>query len=137
MKKRKIVITKSDRTKLRNLFYSTIGFRSRDLKTVKELFVELDRAEIIDDEAIDKSIVTMNSTVEIQDVKTKKEYTYTIVYPEDANLEENRISILAPIGTALLGYSEGDIIIWEVPAGKRKILIKKILYQPEAAVKAS
>ena len=75
----------------------------------------------------------MNSTVLVEDIETKKDYTYTIVYPEDANSSENKISILAPIGTALLGFKAGDIIEWEVPAGKRKLRVKRILYQPEAA----
>jgi regulator of nucleoside diphosphate kinase len=73
----------------------------------------------------------MNSTVHIQDIETGKEFTYKIVYPEFANSDANRISILAPIGTALLGYKIGDTVEWEVPAGKRKLLVKNIIIQPE------
>ncbi|NUM60709.1 MAG: GreA/GreB family elongation factor, partial [Ignavibacteriaceae bacterium] len=61
---------------------------------------------------------------------------YTIVYPEFADSSKNKISILAPVGTALLGYKVGDIVEWSVPAGKRKFRIKEMLYQPEAAVKS-
>ncbi len=133
MNSRKIYITEKDKSKLKSLFTSTIGFRSRDLKTVKDLLNELDRAEVIDEDTI-KSVVAMNSTVIVEDLKTKKIYTYAIVYPENANSEKNKISILAPIGTALLGYTIGDIVEWEVPAGKRRLRVKKIL-QPESALK--
>jgi regulator of nucleoside diphosphate kinase len=75
----------------------------------------------------------MNSAVIVKDLDSGKEFTYTLVYPEFANSSENKISILAPIGTALLGYKVGDIIEWEVPAGKRKLKVKKILSQPKLA----
>ena len=133
MKNRKIYITGKDKTKLKKLFSSTKGFRNGDLKTVRDLLSELNRAEVINDGNIEEAIITMNSTVLVEDIETKKDYTYTIVYPEDANSSENKISILAPIGTALLGFKAGDIIDWEVPAGKRKLRVKRILYQPEAA----
>jgi len=64
---------------------------------------------------------------------TGKDEVYQVVYPEDIDIEENKISILAPIGTAILGYKLGDIIEWQVPAGLRRLKIKKVLYQPEAA----
>jgi regulator of nucleoside diphosphate kinase len=59
--------------------------------------------------------------------------TWTLVFPEDADIDQNRISVLAPIGTAMLGYSVGDTIEWPVPEGLRRIQVKEILYQPEAA----
>ena len=135
MKERNIYVTERDKTKLRKLLSTTTGFRVRDLKTVTDLLDELERAEVINDNNINESVITMNSTVLIEDIDTGKEFTYTIVYPEFANSEDNRISILAPIGTALLGYKIGDRVEWEVPAGKRKLLVKKILFQPEAAKK--
>jgi regulator of nucleoside diphosphate kinase len=133
MMRRKIFVTEKDKKKLEKLFSSTIGFRSRDLKTVKDLLNELNRAEVINEEDIAESVITMNSTVLVEDLKTKKDYTYTIVYPEDADSSKNKISILAPVGTALLGFRAGDIIEWEVPAGKRRLRVKRILYQPESA----
>lgn len=131
MDKRKIYVTEKDKTKLRKLLSTTTGFRVRDLKTVTDLLDELERAEVITDDSVNQTVVTMNSTVHIQDIETGKEFTYTIVYPEFANSDANRISILAPIGTALLGYKIGDTVEWEVPAGKRKLLVKNIIIQPE------
>jgi len=58
---------------------------------------------------------------------------YTIVFPVDADIEKKRISVLAPVGTALIGYRAGDIIEWATPGGTRRLQIEKVLFQPEAA----
>ncbi len=131
MKQKKIYITESDKSKLQKLFKTTLGFRHKDLITVRSLLQELDRAEIITNEKIRRSTIIMNSQVLIKDIDTGEELKYTLVYPEYSNIGENKISILAPIGTALLGYREGDTIEWKVPAGTRRLLVKKILYQPK------
>jgi regulator of nucleoside diphosphate kinase len=59
--------------------------------------------------------------------------TYTLVFPSEADIKQRKISILAPIGTAILGYQVGDTVIWQVPAKQRRIKIHRILYQPEAS----
>ncbi len=100
---------------------------------IEELEAELNRAIIVDTDKIPPDIVTMNSKVYLRDMDTGKDEFYQLVYPEDADIEQNKISILAPIGTAILGYKVGDVIEWKVPAGVRRLKIKKILYQPEAA----
>ena len=66
------------------------------------------------------------------DLDSGEEMTYTLVFPDIADISKNKISILAPIGTALIGYRLGDIIEWKVPAGLRKFKVEEILYQPEA-----
>ena len=75
----------------------------------------------------------MNSTVVLTDLDTREEETYTLVYPENADTAQGKVSILAPIGTAMLGYRVGDVFEWEVPAGKRRLKVEKIVYQPEAS----
>jgi regulator of nucleoside diphosphate kinase len=130
MKKRNIYITETDKNKLKRLFSSTIGFRNRDLKSVKDLLNEIERAKVIPENGKTLDVVTMNSTVLVNDLNMAKEYKYTIVYPEEADTTENKISILAPVGTALLGYKRGDIVEWEVPAGKRRLQIMEV--QPKA-----
>ncbi len=100
---------------------------------IEELAVELDRAVVIESDKIPHDVVTMNSRVCLRDMDTGKDEFYQVVYPEDADVEQNRISVLAPIGTAILGYKVGDVIEWKVPAGLRRLKIKKILYQPEEA----
>ncbi len=133
MKKRKIYITEKDKLKLKSLFRATIGVNSNDLNNMKELLEEIERAEVISDDNIEENIITMNSTVVVKDIDTDREFEYTIVYPEYADSSKNKISVLAPVGTALLGYKVGDIIEWKVPAGKRRFLVQQILFQPEAA----
>ena len=75
----------------------------------------------------------MNSKVVVFDTDTREKMTCKLVFPSDANIDEGAISVLAPIGTAILGYSKGDIVEWPVPDGIRRIRIDEILYQPEAA----
>lgn len=75
----------------------------------------------------------MNSTVHLVDLDTQEEMVYTLVFPDQADLALEKISVLAPIGTAMLGYGVGDTFAWQVPDGVRRLLIKDVLYQPEAA----
>ena len=75
----------------------------------------------------------MNSKVRVTDLDTGESRVYTLVFPHDADYKEGRISILAPLGTALLGFQAGDVVEWRMPAGTRKLRIDEILYQPEAA----
>lgn len=100
-------------------------------KRIQELEVELNRAIIVNDDNIPKGVITMNTKVCLQDMEANIDEVYQLVYPEDADIEQNKISVLAPIGTAILGYKVGDIIEWVVPAGFRRLKIKKVLYPPE------
>lgn len=95
------------------------------------LEAELNRATIVEQNKVPGNVVTMNSVVCLMDIESEKKEIYKLVYPNDADIEENKISVLAPIGTAIIGYRAGDIVEWRVPAGARKILIKEIIHQPE------
>ena len=94
---------------------------------------ELDRAQIVLPKDIPSDVVTMNSRVRLSDMSKGEEQVYTLVFPRDADTVTGKISVLAPVGTAILGYRVGDMIEWQVPAGKRKLKIEEIIYQPEAA----
>ena len=133
MESRDIYITKYDLTRLRELLQVGISFAERDRASLESLQSELDRAHIVEPTAVPHDIVTMNSHVRLKDLKTNEETMYTLVFPSEANLEQQKISILAPIGTAILGYRAGDAVEWPVPGGIRKFRIEEILYQPEAA----
>jgi len=100
-------------------------------RPVAGLSGELERAVVVPAQELPANVITMNSRVLIEIDGVQKEIT--LVYPADAKLWENKISVLSPIGTALLGYAEGDEIEWQVPSGVSKIFIRKLLYQPEAA----
>ncbi len=133
MKPRKICITEADKNRLQELIAVAGEFGGRVRQDLTGLANELDRAEIVDPKKVRPDVVTMNSRVVLQDTTTGEEMNYTLVFPKDANMGAGAISVLAPIGTAILGYSKGDIIEWQVPAGMRRILIKEIVYQPEAS----
>lgn len=94
---------------------------------------ELNNAKIVISQDIPHNVITMNSKVLLKDMDTGEEMVYTLVYPSEANLIEDKISIFAPVGTAILGYREGDIFEWKVPDGFINLKVESILYQPEAA----
>jgi regulator of nucleoside diphosphate kinase len=94
---------------------------------------ELDRAEVIAAKDVPADVITMNSRVRLLDLDTGEEETYTLVFPDDADINRNRISVLAPVGTGMLGYGVGDVIEWQVPGGIRRLKVASVLYQPEAA----
>lgn len=95
---------------------------------------ELERAEVLEPEQMPPDVVTMNSRVRFADVETGQESEITLVFPRHADAEQGRVSILAPIGTALLGLSIGATIEWPVPDGRtRRLRVVAITYQPEAA----
>ena len=111
---------------------------AKSKKTIKadeaeKLINELNSAKIVDPQDVPVDIVTMNSIVKVSFLNTKKEVQFQIVYPDQANFRENKISIFSPVATALIGYKESDEIEWMVPSGMTKIRIDKIIYQPEAA----
>lgn len=99
-----------------------------------DLQSELDRADIVAPEEMPANVVSMNSTVEFVMAETGKEFRLTLVYPRDIDGSADRISIFAPVGSALLGLSIGDELAWPGPGGKAMtVRVKSILYQPESA----
>ncbi|WP_372863012.1 nucleoside diphosphate kinase regulator [Pseudoalteromonas sp.] len=100
----------------------------------KELEAELGRANIVEPHEVPATVVTMNSTVNFVVESTGEEFTLTLVYPKNIDSSGDKISILAPIGSALLGLSQGDQIEWPKPGGGLvTVTIKEVIYQPERA----
>ncbi|MGE5609522.1 MAG: nucleoside diphosphate kinase regulator, partial [Bacillota bacterium] len=127
MTERTISLTEFDRRRLSELVHVARSFSSRDQNHLRQLRIELDRAEtVVDPSRIPPDVVTMNSKVRVRDIDSGEEMVYTLVFPADADLEEHRISVLAPIGTAILGYRVGDVVEWPVPAGVRRLKIQEI-----------
>ena len=97
-----------------------------------DLQEELDRAEVVPPEEMPPDVVTMNSTVTFRVESSSQEFSLTLVYPQDADGGEARISVLAPVGSALLGLREGDRISWPRPrGGTLRVTIIKVTFQPE------
>ena len=133
MKEREIHITNFDYQRLKELLKVAKEFKYQDRNDLKKLENELARAMIVDSRDVPPNVVTMNCKVELLDLDKNKKMTYILVFPSEADISQGKISILAPIGTAILGYRIGDTVIWQVPAGQRRIKIQRILYQPEAS----
>lgn len=130
---RQIFITDYDMQRLEELIQNADSKSSRDGRYLEELGEELLKAEVVDPADIPHDVITMNSKVSLQDMNSGEDVVYTLVFPGDADLDSGRISVLAPVGTAMIGYRKGDRITWPVPGGVKKFKIKKIIYQPEAA----
>lgn len=97
-----------------------------------ELEKEIARARIVEPGEVPPTVVTMNSTVRFKVKSTKAEFSLTLVYPKDADGSSDKISILAPVGSALLGLNEGDEISWPAPGGHAtEVKIIEVTYQPE------
>ncbi|HWB96369.1 MAG TPA: nucleoside diphosphate kinase regulator [Bryobacteraceae bacterium] len=128
----RIYITDADCEKLRQLIEGRRIASPLDFPCLERLEEELDRAEIVPPEAVPRDVVTMNSEVRLKDLDSGTIMTYKLVFPSQFRWD-NCISILAPIGTAMLGYRVGDVIEWRVPKGVRRLKVLEVLYQPEAA----
>jgi regulator of nucleoside diphosphate kinase len=129
-----IYITTSDYHRLSGLIeISRERNTEADREYLDRLEEELGRAELVEPEDVPGDVITMRSKVSLKDLKSGKTVMYSLVFPSEANSNEGNISVLAPIGTALLGYRSGDVIESKVPSGLRRLKVKEILYQPEAA----
>ncbi len=133
MENKPIYITEFDLERLQKLLWEAQASDYRKSEYLEKLQTEIRRAVVVSPQDIPGDVITMNSVVSLEDVDTGEEETYRLVFPEDADLSRGNISVLAPIGTAMLGYKVGDTFEWIVPAGKRQLQVKKIVYQPEAS----
>lgn len=126
----RIYITETDKKRLEKNIESVLHSGEMPDKSIRDLEHEISRAVIVDSKQISSDVITMNSRVLLH--LDGEEMEVSLVYPEDADLNDKKLSVFSPVGTAILGYNEGSVIKWEVPAGVIKIHVKKVLYQPEA-----
>ena len=120
-----IYITEIDKARLRSLLSLELG------EAVVELEHEIERAIVVDPQQVARDVVTMNSRALLQ--LDNEEVEVALVYPEDADGSAEKLSVCSAIGTAILGYKEGDAFDWRIPERTCHIRIEKVLYQPEAA----
>src|SRR5699024_4700050 len=124
-----IVITERDYERIDALLAET----GETVPGMKELRAELERAHVVDAEDVPSNVVTMNSTVAFENADTGKRFELTLVYPRDIDGSPGKVSILAPVGSALLGLSTGQTIQWQVPGGSALTLrVLEVRDQPEA-----
>lgn len=109
------------------------GYRFAAAKrgTMAALAEELSKGNVVPAGKVPADVVTLNSRIVLHDLDKEMRMEVTLVLPAAANFVEGRLSVASPIGTAVLGYAEGDIIEWQVQSGVKRIQIEKLLYQPE------
>lgn len=129
LKTRTLTITSTDKLRLLRLLSLPASPADRDL--AERLRVEVDEAEVLGDEDVPPSLVTMNSQVVLRNGTSSE--TLTLVYPFQASEAEGKVSVLSTTGLALLGLSVGDDVEWPAPGGTRRGVIESIVFQPEAA----
>ncbi len=128
--KRKIYISAFDLQRLQDYLDD---MDPGERKKVRALEDELQRAAVLPPEKIPADVITMNSRVRYRDLEDDSEMEITLVFPGDADISRGKMSILSPIGTAVLGYKVGDTLEWQVPDGLRKLKIEALAYQPESS----
>ncbi len=124
-----IYITEADMRRLRPLIEGMKNSRD-DLRGLQS---ELENARVVAPADVPPDVITMNSKARLRDLDTGEEMIFTLVFPGNADIEHDKISVVAPIGTAMLGHRVGDEFSWEVPAGSVRLRVEEVLYQPEAA----
>ena len=126
------IISSFDKQRLLKLLRNPVTF-TEDRDEMEDLVFEIERSVELAPREIPRDVITMNSSATVTDLDSGSSSTYTLVFPWDADYQKGRISVLAPLGTALLGYRVGNVVEWQVPAGTRRLRIEAIAYQPEAA----
>lgn len=124
----KIVMTHDDYDRLRGLLER---MPREDRRHFDDLRRELGRAQRVDPAKLSAKVVTMGSTVHLRELDADELWTFTLCFPEDADIRENRISILSPVGTAIVGCRVGDVVDWPVPSGTVRIRIESVTQQPD------
>jgi len=134
-RQRSIVVAEAQARRLRGLLAARLKSASHDEAHLHDLASELEHALLVARDEIPPGVVAMDSAVRVLDLSSGERREYTLAYPAEANLAEGRISVLAPLGTALLGYREGDEFEWHMPGGLRRLRIEKVRSSNENTVR--
>ncbi|ALO15983.1 Regulator of nucleoside diphosphate kinase [Salinivirga cyanobacteriivorans] len=127
-----IKITELDYARLKKAILHAREKYEADVNNLDNLAFEIRRAEKLDSKKIPPNVITMNSKVKLLNKKSKKETTIKIVYPKEANFKNGSVSILSPLGIALLGNEAGKEVSFNAPSGNIQMIIQEIEYQPES-----
>jgi regulator of nucleoside diphosphate kinase len=129
MNDRQIVISEPNARVLRELLRSRTA-APHDQEHLHELRAELDQALVLDANQLSPTVVTLHAAVRVRDLETGQRQEVTLVSPREADVSAGRISVLAPLGTALIGYRKGDVVERLMPGGLRRLLIEEVLQAP-------
>ncbi|MGN6267344.1 MAG: GreA/GreB family elongation factor [Ginsengibacter sp.] len=118
-----VILTKTDFEILNSYVKNLHGMQVNERENFSKLSGELKKAQIVEDDSMPADIVRLGSTVVIKDLVTRRDMTVTIVLPSKADIKQKKVSVLAPIGTALIGFRKGQTVSWNVPSGKKDFKI--------------
>lgn len=133
MNEKSIYITQHDLDRLEELIAVARKADTRDMDCLDRLDEALLAKTSVGSRAVPADVVTMNSRVRLGDPRTGQAHVYTLVFPADADAAAGRISVLAPLGTAMLGAASGRRIEWMAGGSTHRLRVEDILYQPEAS----
>jgi regulator of nucleoside diphosphate kinase len=132
-KQERIYTTENDLELLSQLIENMRMHQNGEMSYVNTLEEKLEFAESVAPEKIAADVITMGSQVKVLDLDTNKGQVWSIVFPDEANYDEGKISILAPLATALLGHKKGDTVLVKAPTRTRRLKVEAVLFQPESA----
>ena len=125
-------LTDVDRLRLREMMDALEWLGKPFRGYLRALGNEIAGAVVVPAADVGRDVVTMNSHIRVVDLATGVAESITLVYPTEADMLRSRLSVLSPLGIALLGRRGGDVVEWQVGGGVRRIVIERVLYQPEA-----
>ena len=131
MSEERVRLTDVDTRRLQSLVNGLRPVDLRDAASVAVLERHVDQAEVLPARRIDPDVVTMDSEVLVRDLDTQQTIAFRVVFPRSADVTARRISVLAPLGMAVLGRRAGDDVTWQTPGGLRRLRVDRVLYQPE------
>jgi regulator of nucleoside diphosphate kinase len=131
MQQQTIRVTDFDSRRLQGLIRGSQVVDTLDAGSVDGLERHLDEAEVTPAAHIGPDVVTMSSEVQVSDLDSGETFDFQLVFPHLADAPAGKISVLAPLGMAVLGRSVGEMVSWQVPAGVRRLRVDHVLYQPE------
>jgi regulator of nucleoside diphosphate kinase len=134
--KKRILVSDRDMDRLSRIVEGGLSTFPGERDNIARLESELDRAKIVRADRIPPDLITMHSEVSLSDLDTGEQKVYRLVYPSEGGRWPNSLSVLAPVGMALLGYSKGDVIQWQVPRGMRRLKVLDVV-QPASLQKIS
>jgi len=136
MKLLPIIMSAADHEELSCVVAAAGKMSERGRAEVAALQHELERATIVAPGDVPADVITMESRAALLDLETGERMEFTLVYPVEADIEEGKISVLAPLGAAMLGYCVGDQFEWVVPYGRRRLKVIGVRFQPAVGVAA-
>lgn len=121
-----ITLTTTDYAALSARVGKLLASPSKNRSAWLQLREELDRAVILPAEVVLPNVARVGSTFTVRDLDNDERDTFTLVWPEQANVDAGRLSVLTPLGTAVIGYARGDEIVWNMPGGQRRLLLEAV-----------